>query len=237
MKNIFGKMQDFFSKSSKEYISYSSQIKKKANTNDKDVKNNSRRIIFKNINKMIIIFSLLFTLFISINSTVDNFSKNETNISYITLRIKDTGLKNVFNGFYSPDCFPFFPNPNEVYINNIKQDEVLSQYNFNETDNEIVLLWNETMTRCNCLFLRCKDIYDIDFSNFDTSEVTTMFAMFYECYGLKSLDLSHFDTSKVGNMSWMFVRCESLISLDLSSFNTENVTDMSYMLNECKSLI
>ena len=198
MKNIFGKMQDFFSKSSKEYISYSSQIKKKANTNDKDVKNNSRRIIFKNINKMIIIFSLLFTLFISINSTVDNFSKNETNISYITLRIKDTGLKNVFNGAFFPDCFPFFSKPNEVYINNIKQDEVLSQYNFNETDNEIVLLWNETVTRCNCLFLKCKDIYDIDFSNFDTSEVTTMFAMFYECYGLKSLDLSHFDTSKVG---------------------------------------
>ena len=234
MKNNFGKIKDFFSKSQKEYISHLSQLKKKVYLNDKDIKNKSKRIIPENINKMFMC-SLFFTLVISFIPIVDNFSKNETNISYITLRIKDTGLKSVYGFLYS-DCFPLFPKPNEVYINNIKQDEVKIRYNFNETNNEIILIWNETVINCNCLFLGCKDIYDINFSNFDTSEVTTMFAMFYECYGLKSLDLSHFDTSKVGNMSWMFVRCESLISLNLSGFNTSQVKSMASFFDTCLAL-
>ena len=232
IRNNTGKIQEFFSQISKEYIFYSSELKKNLNINDKGIKIKPKKISFKNINKMII-YILLFTLFISIISIVNNFSINETSISYITLRIKDTGLKKVFNGGYYPDCFPYFPRPNEVYINNIKQNEVLSRYDFNETDNEIILLWNETVTSCNCLFLECKDIYDINFFNFDTSEVTTMFGMFYECYGLKFLDLSHFDTSKVGNMSWMFLRCESLISLNISSFNTSQVRSMDHIFDTC----
>ena len=37
----------------------------------------------------------------------------------------------------------------------------------------------------------------LDVSNFDTSNVTTMYAMFFYCVSLETLDVSHFDTAKV----------------------------------------
>ena len=87
-------------------------------------------------------------------------------------------------------------------------------------------------TRSNCL----GKVREIDLSNVDTSNVTSMQGMFYNCESLTSLDLSSFDTSKVKDMSWMFYNCESLPSLDLSSFNTSKVKDMSFMFRSCSKL-
>ena len=67
----------------------------------------------------------------------------------------------------------------------------------------------------------------IDFSSFDTSNVTDMGSMFQRSK-TTSLDLSHFDTSKVTYMSGMFASSQAT-SLDLSSFDTSNVTNMSSM--------
>ena len=65
----------------------------------------------------------------------------------------------------------------------------------------------------------------MDFSHFDTSQVTTMYAMFRNCKRLKSLNLSSFDTSKVsGDMHNMFWDCSALEYLDLYSFNTSQFT-------------
>ena len=78
---------------------------------------------------------------------------------------------------------------------------------------------------------------EIDFSNFDTSNVTIMQSMFESCSLLTSLNLSTFDTSKVTNMRYMFRICSSLTSLDLSNFNTSSVTKMTAMFQKCSSLI
>lgn len=75
----------------------------------------------------------------------------------------------------------------------------------------------------------------IDFTNFDTSNVTNMSHMFECCTNLNDIDLSRFDTSNVVDMSCMFYECQSLVSLDLSNFNTSNVTDMSCMFGECRN--
>ncbi|HAO6026614.1 TPA: BspA family leucine-rich repeat surface protein [Listeria monocytogenes] len=65
----------------------------------------------------------------------------------------------------------------------------------------------------------------IDVSNFNTSKVTNMYAVFWSS-AVTSLDLSNFDTGKVTNMEGMFYE-SAVTSLDLSNFNTSNVTNMS----------
>ena len=177
--------------------------------------------------EIFIIYIIFFSFFIS-------FVYSSSSIS---LRIYGTGKKKVFLNNPTPDCLPRFTLPNEVYINNVKQDQVVSEYNFVEENNKIILVWNDTVTRCNCLFLECKDIKEINFTNFDTSQVETMYAMFYECEGLTSLDLSNFITSKVIYMNMMFIRCKSLKSLNLSSFDTSQVQYMDSMFEDCNSLV
>ena len=71
-------------------------------------------------------------------------------------------------------------------------------------------------------------ITSIDFSGFDTSNVTNMHGMFFFTSLSTQLDLSNFDTSNVTNMDSMFLYC-SVSSLDLSSFNFGNVTEFDNM--------
>ena len=98
------------------------------------------------------------------------------------------------------------------------------------------------------MFYGCKNLSDVDFSNFDTSSVTNMEYMFCACKGLTELDLSSFNTSKVTSMRAMFSERsdydsllqgryhEGLEKLDLSSFDTSSVTDMRGMFYGCGSL-
>ena len=93
-----------------------------------------------------------------------------------------------------------------------------------------------SVTTMYAMFFFCPSLTSLDLSSFNTSNVTTMLSMFYSCKELTSLDVSKFDTSKVTNMSYMFSICTKLTSLDLSNFNTSNVEEMSSMFNSCNYL-
>ena len=67
------------------------------------------------------------------------------------------------------------------------------------------------------MFCACRNIYEINFDNFDTSKATSMNLMFSSCTNLTSLDLSKFDTSNVEEMPNMFNICRLLTSLNLSN--------------------
>ena len=86
------------------------------------------------------------------------------------------------------------------------------------------------------LFFGMEKLKSIDFSNFNTSNVTNMSHMFYQCSNLTALDLSNFNTSNVTYMSYMFKGCSGLKTLVVSYFNTSKVTDMSGMFHECSNL-
>ncbi|MBO5138329.1 MAG: BspA family leucine-rich repeat surface protein [Bacilli bacterium] len=86
------------------------------------------------------------------------------------------------------------------------------------------------------LFHNFSALKEIDFSNFDTSNVTTMYSMFYNCRSLTSLDVSNFDTSKVTTMGSMFSGCSNLTSLDVSNFDTSKVITIGFMFSNCSSL-
>ena len=101
---------------------------------------------------------------------------------------------------------------------------------------KIEYIFKNPLTKTNHMFFGCKNIIKLDFSNFDTSQVTNMSNMFYNCNSLKKINLANFNTENVDNMSSMFSFCNSLLNLNLSFFNTQNVTDMSYMFHDCNSL-
>ena len=61
-------------------------------------------------------------------------------------------------------------------------------------------------------------------------------SLFFGNINLESLDVSNFDTSNVTNMYAMFASNTKLKNLNLCSFNTDKVEDMAYMFAETYSL-
>ena len=52
--------------------------------------------------------------------------------------------------------------PTEVYINNIRQDNVYSEYDFDYPENNVTLVYNQ-VNNMNCMFDSCSNITRIDF--------------------------------------------------------------------------
>ena len=151
-----------------------------------------------------IIFILLFiNLFVLLVSKNEFFSINY-NLNYITLKINGTGNKNVFHRNTEIDRFNELHFPDIIYINDEIQNEIKYQYNFEQTENNVTLIWNRTIDICAYMFILCPDIIEIDLSNFNASQVVTMTYMFGFCYSLTSINLTNFNTSKVTKINRMF---------------------------------
>ncbi len=86
------------------------------------------------------------------------------------------------------------------------------------------------------MFLYCEKLDTIDMSSLDTSQVTNMASVFHGCRALRSINFSNFNTSKVTSMFRMFYSCLALQSLDLKTFDTSKVTNMKQMFGFCTSL-
>ena len=122
---------------------------------------------------------------------------------------------------------------------NVKMYEVypdIKDFLYYRKDSDLAPVIPINATSCCFMFFKCKSLTRLDFSNFNTSNITNMRGMFYYCESLTQLDLNNFNTSHVTNMHEMFSGCESLIQLDLSSFDISNVTNMSDMFFYCEKL-
>ena len=86
------------------------------------------------------------------------------------------------------------------------------------------------------MFRGCSSLFNINLSNFNTSNVTNMGCLFSECSSLTYINLFNFNTDNVTNMNSMFYGCSSLTNINLSTFNTNNVTNMGCMFYGCSSL-
>ena len=81
--------------------------------------------------------------------------------------------------------------------------------------------------------------YELDLSNFNTSNVTTMESMFAcdgECTHDFKINLSSFDTRKLINAKNMFKFLVGTKKLDLSSFYTPSLINMEGMFSHCTAL-
>ena len=110
-------------------------------------------------------------------------------------------------------------------------------YSFNKSGTfQIKFLFNKIPKSFACLFYGCSYITKVDFSKFNTKNITDMSYMFSNCYSLTNVDFSNFNTQNVTDMSYMFCECGNLLSLDLSKFDTQSVTDMSSMFFKCTEI-
>ena len=246
---------NYYTDDSKENNNFCENLKYK-----KKVKNN--RIKFNRI-YIIYFYSIIFKIIFILQFIKCINRKIELAYSLINLKIIGNGTINIFSNNYNGD------KPKTIIINNLTKynnSEVNKYYNFSnfESDiNNITLIWETPPSSTSNLFKNCKNIIEIDLSNFDSSQVnnmeymlsgcslltslnlfnfstscvTNMNNMFSSCLKLNSLDLSSFDTSKVNNMNSMFSSCSNLTSLNLSNFKTSSATTMERMFSECSELI
>ena len=113
----------------------------------------------------------------------------------------------------------------EIYINDKKIDFTY-YYKFNNKGKYIIKYkFKKLLNSTNFMFFDCNSLSSLDFSNFNTQNVTNMKYMFAYCNSLSTLDLSNFNTQNVTNMEEMFYNCFSLLSLYLFNFNTQNIIE------------
>ena len=149
--------------------------------------------------------------------------------SIITIKVQGSGQQSIFYGGSSCNG-GIFPRPNEIYIENIKQNDIKDKYNF--------VVWYNTFSNCNCLFQDCTNIIEIDFSQFSFSSGLYAYQMFYNCKSLTSLNFKAYSgTINIYSIASMFSHCESLTSLDISNFAISSTGDTSRMFESCHSLI
>ncbi len=89
---------------------------------------------------------------------------------------------------------------------------------------------------CSYMFYDCSNLYSIDLSNFDFTDVVNMSDMFNYCINLKEVKFNQKIINTVDNMSYMFNHCKKLEKIDLNNFRTEKVTSMAGMFQHCESL-
>ena len=196
--------------------------------------------------KINIVFSLVYIKYLIIlslfigNSKEKEFVRLVNCFSNISLKVRGTGYKIILGHAKDggkPHYFDTKNYPNEIHINGEKQEgEITYQYNFKQEINYVELIWYKNIKNASCMFHGGSGITEIDFSNFNTSEITNMYYMFRLCSSLTSINFANFDTSKVTEMSCFFASCSSLTSLDLSMFITSKVKQMHNMFNGCSSL-
>jgi len=167
-----------------------------------------------------------------IKEPINNYNKE--NKILLTLKINENELGQKI----------YFIKENEFYLKNailFINNEIYKSENYFKPKKEgiykIKIIFNILLKDCSRLFSDCNNLINIDFSSFDSKNVTDMSYMFNDCKNLIKLDFSSFDTKNVTDMSYMFNGCKNLINLDLSSFDTKKVTDMSGMFCDCENLL
>ena len=183
----------------------------------------------KNVESLFIFYYLTIILILSLLSIKCNERRMYLNYSYITLKVNKTGNLSILSDSFKGN------NPVEVIINNNTMN-VQRKYDFNNTDNEIILVWDSDLNTTYQMFYACYDISEIDLSNLDTSHVTNMAYMFYHCHTLTSVNFSNINSSCVTNMALMFAYCSKLTILDLSNIDTSNVINMEGMFSRCVNI-
>lgn len=118
--------------------------------------------------------------------------------------------------------------------NNTKYNGLFSGYTGTELDVSELDTSNVT-TMCD-MFNGCTNLTTLDVSNFNTNKVNDMQNMFYECNKLSSLDVSGWVTNNVTNMVDMFYNCSQLTQLNVSNWDTSNVTTMGGIFYNCTNL-
>ena len=125
----------------------------------------------------------------------------------------------------------------EIYIENREKEKFEKFFIPKKEGTYIIKIFlNFIIKDCSYMFYRCSNIRSIDFSSFNSKNVTNMSYMFCECVNLENCNLSCFNNKNVTNLRAMFYNCNNLENINLTKLNTEKVTNMSYMFFGCHTI-
>ena len=154
----------------------------------KTVKKNDNYIgIFKllrtNINYKVVIepyiirFLLIyFIIMIKIKVATSLRNKKLNKLNEITIKINGTGEQSILSSTFSPQ-------PSKILVNG-ELTNIVSQNKINilEGDiNNITMKWNDKISNCQSMFNGLTNLKEVDLSNFDGSEISSMRFMFMSC--------------------------------------------------------
>ena len=167
---------------------------------EKNTHRSSKDEIFLNINyaKGLLFLLIIFNLNLINASRVMVYRILISKSSNITLKIYGPGEQSILNKDFSNL-------PDEIIINEISQTNITATYDLEERTNIIKLIWNNQITDCGNMFRDCSKIYEIDFSNFNASNIKSISNFFRNCYYLKSVDLSNFDVMMLQQLVIYFI--------------------------------
>ena len=165
------------------------KINKKRINNNNIIRFRMRYINYIIIIKLLIMIDLFIQIFpYYIFNLIDYKS------SYVIVKVKGSGNKYVF---YNGSCTRTPDFPDEVWINEVKQDKVEREYDLDKEENNIKLVWDNSVSCTVCMFYSCNDITEIDFSNFDSSQVNSVGHMFEYISSLVTLNLANLVLQKL----------------------------------------
>jgi surface protein len=102
--------------------------------------------------------------------------------------------------------------------------------NLNTTSSDAPII---TLTDASSTFRLCTSLTSLNVSNWDVSNIQSMFVMFFGCNSLTTLDVGNWDVSGVDNM-WAIFRNSNLLStVDVTNWDVGSVTNMREMLFNC----
>ena len=180
-------------------------------------------VIYQSILFMIIILSL-----------ITSFENNQRNIKMFQSEIKliIKGRKN--------DCdllgVQFYKEPSKVFVNGTLKNDCKKKCNLENEINNVTIEFKGLLNSTEKMFRELTDLIEVDLSNLDTSEVTSMSSMFYKCSNLERIDFGNINTSLVKDMNHLFYYCKKLEYINLSNFDTSSVTNMRELFSHCESL-
>ena len=105
-------------------------------------------------------------------------NNNIFNYSYISLKIKGKGMNTIFDAGKEKKYCTYIIPPDDVLINNIKKNYVHYEYNLEQEENEVKLIWYNHINPLKCLFYRCSNITFVDLSHFNSINVESMASLF-----------------------------------------------------------
>ena len=221
-------------------------LKNQINTNSKTT-NNKRKILFISISiilALVIVFLLVYLFVIKKRKKTNIEQKKFENNNYITAKYsfkkeKETTLfnpeiVNIDKSQYEIEIIPFNDSDQKRGLLQHKNN-----YLFTPSSNGNALVkikFNTILTNIDFLFQYCDDLLYIDFSNFNSSEITSMSSTFLGDTNLQKVNFTSFNSSKVKTMDFLFAGCEKLIEVNTEFLNTKNIVSMSGMFIGCKSL-
>ena len=160
---------------------------------------------------------------------------SSANDGSIMIHLSGTKLYIVGNG-----SGKIYANPNSSYA--FSDESRVDHYTSVEYINGLSLLDTSRVTDMTCMFRCATKLIELDISNWNTSNVTTMYGMFsgsssQGSMAFTNLPIGNWDVSNVLDMTGMFNRCTNMSTIPVGNWNMTKCKNIYQMFNSCTGLI